>query len=67
MDAFKFNILNNENIYTDSDDGKHLDYFTIDEDHADFNDLEGNTYRVCMYGTINPDHNYEEDVEIRLM
>ncbi|MBU5257576.1 hypothetical protein [Tissierella praeacuta] len=66
MDALKFNLLDNENIYSDIDDSKYLDYFTIDEDLADLRDLKGNRYRVYVYGTINPDHNYEEDIEIRL-
>lgn len=67
MDAIRNKILDNENVYSNIDDSKYLDYFSMDEDLADFKDLIGNRYRVYMYGTINPDHNYEEDIEIRLM
>ncbi len=66
MDTLKKYILDNENILSNIDDSKYLDYFTMDEALADFKDLKGNCYSVYMYGTINPDHNYEEDVEIHL-
>ncbi|MDR1771371.1 MAG: hypothetical protein LBS02_12130 [Hungatella sp.] len=38
----------------------------MDEALADFKDLKRNCYSVYLYGTINPDHNYEEGVEIHL-
>ncbi len=64
MGALKNYILDNENVYSNIDNSKYLDYFTMDETLADFKDLNGNCYSVYICGTITPKHNYEEDVEI---
>lgn len=66
MKALNDNILDIENVYSDLDDSKTLDCFSMDESLAEFKDLEGNEYSIYMDGSINPDNNYEEDIEVHL-
>lgn len=64
MHALSEQILDLENLYSEVDESKILDYFTMDETLANFKDLEGNEYSVYMEGTLNPDHNHDEDIKV---
>ncbi|MCH5138166.1 hypothetical protein JMF89_13245 [Clostridiaceae bacterium UIB06] len=66
IDALNEHILDLENIYNEIDDSEILDYFTVDEPLANFKDLYGNEYSVYINGTLNPDHNHEECIEVHL-
>lgn len=66
MKALNERLLDIEKVYSDIDESKILDYFTMDEPLALFKDISGNEFTIYMDGTINPDHNYEEDIEVHL-
>ncbi len=66
MNTINEHILDLDNMYDAICDSKILDYFTMYESLADFKDLEGNEYSVYINGSLNPDHNHNEDIEIHL-
>jgi hypothetical protein len=64
MNSINEHILNLDDVYDYIDESNYLDYFTISEPLASFNDLENNRYSIYVSGDINPDHNHEEVIEI---